>query len=134
MMKKVTVFILFSLLAFSGFVVGPWGPDLAGAGGGGTCVQEGTNQLTPEAFGPNVSMVIVVYKGNQIELFPPAGTTLRKPGGGAPGPIPSPELKDGGDLPTILKDEIKTAKFKLTEIKIIGENTCGNFGGTWVCW
>jgi hypothetical protein len=140
-MKKRIVGTVISLFVFSGFLAGPWGTDLAGAEG--TCVKDVAGKpyksVTEECFGSDVEVVILVMKGNKIQIMPGPSTEFKEPkskGGGVKTGQP-PDLKEGDrgtDLPVDLGQDITTSKFKYNKIETYGNNTCGVFNGVMYCW
>ena len=74
--------------------------------------------------------VILILKGGKIEILEGVGVTFKEPksqgGGPKTGQPPAPKEKDRSDLPLVLADDIKTSKFKHTEIIIYGDQTCGS--------
>ena len=130
MMKKVTLCTVFSFLVFSGFVAGPWGLDLVGAG---TTVAATCKDL------PNVEACILIYKDGKVKLKAGNGKTLKKPKKGTD-PVgngePAGDKKSTLELPVILQDDVLgDADKKYTEhnITIYGDKTCMWFG-SWYCW
>jgi len=135
-MKKVILCTVVSLLVFSGFLVGPWGADLAEA-------------LTADQMklvnAPGVQAVVLISKGHKIQILEGDGITFREPRenpGDAAKPNKNKKPKDGGfgedtpwnELPVSLKNEIPKGEFKMTTIKVYGKNTCTWWNGTEYCF
>jgi hypothetical protein len=125
MMKKVILCTVFSLLVFSGFVAGPWGADLAGAG---TAVAATCADL------PNVEVCIIIKKGGKVQLVPGKDKIIKNPEGGHPLP-----QKGGTDtalehLPGGLTGHVNVDPYIQHEITIYGEDTCMRINGRYYCW
>ena len=142
MMKKVILCTGFSLLVFSGFVAGPWGPNLAEAG---NCLQPNSDSVGqfvygPECFDKDVKAVITISKGHDIQIFSPTGKPHKKPkkqGGGDQTANPGPPEEVGlGELPSDLEDDVssKNGKYKKSTIIVSGNGTCMTMNGTRYCW
>jgi hypothetical protein len=134
MMKKVILCTVVSLFVFCGFVAGPWGADLAGAGAG-AAVAATCSDL------PNVEVCILIKKNGQIKPVAGKDIILRKPKEPGKPEVPQTDPPGTGkpkevkDLPDPLKgkDEIKTA-YKEHTIIIYGDDTCMRINGTYYCW
>jgi hypothetical protein len=132
MMKKVILRTVVSLFVLSGFVAGPWGPDLVGAG---AAVAATCSDL------PDVEACILIKKNGKIKVVAGKDKKLRKPKEHGKPEVPqtdppgTPDPKEVNDLPDGLKgkDEIKTA-YKEHTIKIYGDKTCMRINGTYYCW
>jgi hypothetical protein len=129
MMKKVILCTVVSLFVFSGFVAGPWGPDLgiAGKAGAASCKDL-----------PNVEACILIYKDGKVKLKAGNGKTLKKPkknGEGSPGSGEEPgKKKDHDNLPSALELDVLEDPYTQNDITIYGDETCMRFNGNYYCW
>jgi len=129
-MKKVILRTVVSLFVFSGFVAGPWGLDLVGAG---TALAVGCKDIQ------NVEACIFIYKDGKVKVKAGKSITLKK-AKKDPDPVGNGEhpgtKKSILELPVMLQlDVLGDTNKEYTERHIIiyGDETCIWFG-RWYCW